>query len=506
MTAHELGEKLKNVRQEKKLSVEQVSRVLSLRPALVHDLERGYYRNIGASLYVKNYLRKYAKFLGISHEEIEADLHQLKMELDPKSQGFYETSKVKHEAEEKKRSNHFKYYLIFVVLVIAIFAYLYQTGVIPSPFKGISVDSKEEVYLPNERLPSLELEHNLQRNKIVAHKDVSFEDLLIDSMAQHTVTMLDERHQEGFIGYKNDQDIFSDQDAIHLVTLDREDEIVSHSSEPLKKNSSYITSNQSDVLGTSLRYYAPLLSSTMLPTINLGSTPVSLRFNAVKSHWHYWYKTPEDIRLGLKDPEMFHDLFMNKTKKLISLYDRESGFYPFIEEAVLIFTLKNKQKLLQEITSQITSMEPLVEPVTSNHSLIEIDGNLVTKRHNEDLQSEEFQAEEFHKLWLQKTSLEQEIQKYLAFKREKALFAIVAGDITTLEIQDHQGRVITNRVMKRGDEYQMEGQGSYDVYLGNPAVIDKITVNGTMIPEYYYKPLTEEAVSIRFSLNSEQYR
>lgn len=501
MTAHELGEKLKAARQEKKLSVEQVSRVLSLRPALVDDLERGYYRNIGASLYVKNYLRKYAKFLGISHEEIEADLHLLNMEIDPKSQGFYETSKVKHEAEEKKRSNHFKYYLIFVVLVIAIFAYLYQTGVIPSPFKGITSDSKEEVYLPNERLPSLELEHNLQRNKIADYKEVSFEEMLIDSMAQHQVTMLDELHQEGFSGYKEDHGVLNGQESLHLVTLDREDEVISHSSELLKKNSSYLTSNPSEVLGTSLRHYAPLLSSRVLPTINLGSMPISAKFSAAQSHWHYWYETPEDIRLGVTTPEMFQALFIAKTKKWISLYDRESGFYPFIEDAIVGFRLKGREKQLQDVLAQIASIKVLeVDSLTNDH-LEEMKGNIVSQKIEV-----QYQPELEQNLWSQKIALEKEIQQYLAVKREKALFKVVAEDITTLEIQDHQGRIITNRVMKRGDEYQMEGQGSYDVYLGNPAVIDKITVNGMMIPEYYYKPLTEEAVSIRFSLNSEQYR
>ncbi|MHC5225610.1 RodZ domain-containing protein [Ignatzschineria sp. LJL83] len=501
MTAQELGEKLKAARQDKDLSIEQVSRVLSLRPALVNDLEKGCYRNIGASLYVKNYLRKYAKFLGISHEEIEMDLHQLNMGLDAKSQGFYETSKVKHEAEEKKRSNHFKYYLMFVVLVIVVFAYLYQTGVIPSPFKGISVDSKEEVYLPNERLPSLELEHNLQRNKIADRKDVSFEELLIDSMAQHQETMLDELHQTAFVEYDNDDHALNTEENIHLVTLDREDEVISHSSELLKKNSRYLTSNQSDVLGTSLRYYAPLLSSRTLPTINIGSMPISAKLSTVKSHFHYWYKTPSDIHLGVKTPELFQDLFSAKTKNLLSIYDRESGFYPFIENAVLGFQLKSREKQLQDITAQIASIEILKESSLTDDFSEAIVENTVSTESKEMLNSELQQY-----LILQKATLEQEIQQYLALKREKALLKIVAEDITTLEIQDHQGRIITNRVMKRGDEYQMEGQGSYDVYLGNPAVIDKITVNGTMIPEYYYKPLTEEAVSIRFSLNSEQYR
>ena len=83
MSAQSLGEKLKSAREERGLSVEQVSRVLSLRPSLVMEMESGDYREIGALLYARNYLRKYAKFLDMENAQFEADLEEISVKSDP---------------------------------------------------------------------------------------------------------------------------------------------------------------------------------------------------------------------------------------------------------------------------------------------------------------------------------------------------------------------------------------------------------------------------------------
>ncbi len=495
MDAQELGTKLKAARLEKKLSVEQVSRVLSLRPSLVTALESGNYREIGALLYVKNYLRKYAKFLGIPHEELESDLELLTVAVDPKSQGFYETSKVKHEAEEKKRSNHFKWYLIFVVIVIGIFAYLYQSGLIPSPFKERSTfEGKEEVSLPNERLPSLELEYNMRGNEMTDQGDISFEDLLIDSAKQQQTSMAGELHlDESIVLVEEDQALSAMNEDLHLVMLNKENELmIDAKSPPEIENSRYQASGKFEVLGTALRYYAPLLSATALPLIDLGSSSVQGRFSAPQKHINYLYEMPNQVRLGLEVPPMVSQKMNHRMQEVVSLYDRESGFYPFINRVLISFRLEGQLQALSQLMTRVEETQQLLASDTEEAPLP------LKVREDETLLLE--------KMLEQEASLQEKIVFNRDLLQQKALFKITAEDITTLDVKDPKGRIITNRVMKKGDEYQLEGQGIYDVYLGNPAVIDKITVNGKIIPEYYYRPLTEEAVSIRFSLNSEQYR
>lgn len=494
MNAQELGAQLQAARLEKQLSVEQVSRVLSLRPSLVSALECGNYREIGALLYAKNYLRKYAAFLGISGQAFEAILEQLQDAHDPKSQGYYESSKVKLEKAEKTRSNHIKYYFIFVLVVIAALAYLYQSGVIPSPFKErLSIDSKENVSLPNERLPSLELEYNLRGHDTVNSEDLTFEERLIDSLKEQQDTMANEYHIAGTTSLAEDAFGGLDDDQ-HIVMLNKENEFIAQSDVP--KNSTVRTkarvgSGNFQVLGTALRYYAPLLSPHSLPLIDLGTKTSSGYFVAPTEHINYLYDSANTVWLGVDTPAIVESELLKRARHYTSIYDRESGFYPYVSRIVNEFRLNGKLRQFAALEQEIKGKREQLLAMESEETLSAPNLNA-------------FNAE-FVKMSTHLETLTEEIAAAQKTLDKRVVVRIEAADITTLDIQDQKGRVITNRVMSSGDAYQLEGLGLYDVYLGNPAVIDKITVNGKAIPEYYYRPLTEEAVSIRFSLNSEQY-
>ncbi len=491
MSEQTLGEKLKAAREERNLSIEQVSRVLSLRPSLVAEMESGEYREIGALLYARNYLRKYAKFLDMENDEFEADLEAISVKSDPKSQGFYNTSKVKLEVEEKKRSNNFKYYLIFVVILLAVFAYLYQSGVIPSPFKeGLSIEGDDAVSLPNERLPSLELEYNISGNNVTGIEDVSFEDLLIDSVKSQQVSMVDEYHGDQSIVQLRSES-YKEEDASHVVILNRENELIADngfiSSEGKKKEGS----GNFHSLGKALRNYAPLLSEGSLPLIDLGSKEVSGRFIAPKDHIYYIYSQPQTFRFGVEIAPFLDSKLLTLHNQNVSLYDRESGFYPFIYRLVDDFKLKNRALEIELVEEQKAQLEGALLTLETSEK---VDEKIVAET-----------AENLARLLQKEAQLLNDIDALQRDVKATATVKIKVNDITTLGIKDVKGRVLANKVMRSGDEYLLEGQGLYDVYLGNPAVVAKITVNEKAIPEYYYKPLTEEAVSIRFSLNSDQY-
>ena len=501
MNAYELGAKLKAIRLEKDLSVEAVSRVLSLRPSLVLELENGNYREIGALLYAKNYLRKYAKFLDVQDPEFEAALETMVQQSDPKSQGFYETGKVKLEAEEQKRSNNFKYYLIFVVLVLGVCAYLYKTGVIPSPFKESATSGgKEAVFLPNERLPSLELEYGVMGKNITSIEDVSFEDLLIDAVKEQQTMIINDYHGDESIVQLQSEAYGEDEDLTHLVVLNRESEISYPEILDLKSESSSTLSRSQAVelgsrrvhaLGEALRNYAPLLSEKALPLIDLGSKIAVKKYIAPQAHMYYLYDSPSRVRFGVKTPLGLKQKLSELHRYTTSIYDRESGFYPFVAQTVIGFRLTGMKLKVNNMEAKIKSL---------NESLI-------TFKEDEHKHQKEIAeiTQSLTVLAANKESLESKIADATEHLALKSMVIVTTDDITTLDIQDVKGRVLANKVMKSGESYQLEGSGIYDVYLGNPAVVDKIMVNGKVIPEYYYKPLTEEAVSIRFSLNAEQY-
>ncbi len=496
MTAEALGAQLRDARIEKEMSVEQVSRVLSIRPSLVTALEQGNYREIGALLYAKNYLRKYAKLLNLPQETFEQSLEALQESTDPRSQGFYETSKVKYEAEEKKRSNNFKYYLIFVLVLIALFAYFYQAGVIPSPFKGGSAASKDAVNLPNERLPSLELEYSL-RDSSAMNEDITFEELLSESLREQQAALVSEYHEgEALASGESDQNGYEEAES-HFVTLNKESEVLGDNFSNLAvgdvEKKKY--SGRFDVLGAALRNYSPLLSASSLPLIDLGTKVVSGRFTAPQSHIQYFYGIPGQTRLGLELPKSLLDHQNDRFKQYVSIYDRESGFYPFIVEIIDNAVVKSQQQKLELLQGALAQKNEALVFLQESESLSQQDQRKIPMLQDEiSILEENYQALQTHI-----TVLQGELA-------QKDLIKIRTSDITTLDIQDTQGRTLASRVMRNGDEYQLDAKGIYDIYLGNPAVIDKITVNGKAIPEYYYRPLTEEAVSIRFSLNSELYR
>lgn len=486
MNAQELGAKLREIRLEKGLSIEQVSRVLSLRPALVEAMESGDYREIGALLYAKNYLKKYLQFLGIDDPHFSASIEGLTDGLDPKSQGFYETSKVKLEVEEKKRSNNFKYYLLFVLLLLAIFAYLYQSGMIPSPFKEkLSTEGQGAVSLPNERLPSLELEYSLKEKELTSYDEMSFEEILLDATQQQQDLMVNEVHGTESLLHLESEAFADDPEKAHLVMLNLQSEL---SSEPELlafpyQKGEYQRSGNYTVLGKALRNYAPLLTDNRLPLIDLGSKREAMQFIASKNHIDYLYQQPNTLRLGLLVPTIFEEQLAALEASKLSLYDRESGYYPFINRVVT-------QRMLQKLETEYQTLKATEEHLNTLADAADADENLYATLEANRLAQEE---------------MESAITALTALLEQKAVVTIVAQDITTVEIEDAKGRQIANKVLKRGDQYQLEGQGILDIYLGNPAVIDRIMVNGAPIPEYHYKPLTEEAVSVRFSLNSGQY-
>lgn len=60
-----LGEKLSNLRNERRISLKEVSRATRIQAKYLEYLELGEYSNLPADVYVKGFLRVYAQFLGV---------------------------------------------------------------------------------------------------------------------------------------------------------------------------------------------------------------------------------------------------------------------------------------------------------------------------------------------------------------------------------------------------------------------------------------------------------
>ena len=312
--------------------------------------------------------------------------------------------------------------------------------------------------------------------------------------------MINDYHGDESVVQRQAEEYGENQDMMNLVVLNRESEIHYPSEVDLKiddlsaqTQSESVTagSGKLHALGDALRNYAPFLSAQARPFVDLGSKDGAKLYVAPHRHLYYAYDRPDSIRFGVEIPASLKLKLSELHRYTTSIYDRESGFHPFIAHSVLRFRLAGMQ--LKE--SRLIENEK------------ELNETLITLKKDESLPQKEIAqiVQSLTVLADQKRALSTQIAALKDNLTRKSTVVIAADDITTLDIQDVRGRVLANKVMKTGEIYQLEGSGIYDVYLGNPAVVDKIMVNGKVIPEYYYKPLTEEAVSIRFSLNAEQY-
>lgn len=68
--ASSIGEELKRKREEKKLSLREVSRAVSIQPKYLQAIEEDRYDALPARVYAVNFLKSYARFLGLDEESM----------------------------------------------------------------------------------------------------------------------------------------------------------------------------------------------------------------------------------------------------------------------------------------------------------------------------------------------------------------------------------------------------------------------------------------------------
>jgi cytoskeletal protein RodZ len=125
-----LGEKLRKLRSEKRIALNEVSRITKIQAAYLEYLEEGMYEKLPADVYVKGFLRSYADFLGIN-EQILIKLYEKEkgirknVEENKFPQGKKSVSKPINISAFVVTPQKLAVYLI-ALLIIAGVAYLYS--------------------------------------------------------------------------------------------------------------------------------------------------------------------------------------------------------------------------------------------------------------------------------------------------------------------------------------------------------------------------------------------
>ncbi|MBW7469609.1 RodZ domain-containing protein [Marinobacter sp. F4218] len=127
-----VGQQLQRAREQRGLSADDVAKAQHLRPAVIQAIEAGDYKKIDSELFLKGYVRAYAKQVGLEASDVIADLDR---ELEPmrqeREQEFEANPLVDIERRRRRKRRVAKLALLLCVAGLA--GYLVFAFVLPQP-------------------------------------------------------------------------------------------------------------------------------------------------------------------------------------------------------------------------------------------------------------------------------------------------------------------------------------------------------------------------------------
>ena len=152
-----VGQQLRRAREQKGLSVSAVADAQHLRPAVIHAIEDGNYRQIDSELFLKGYVRTYARQVDLNPDAVIASLDK---ELEPLRQEKAQAEELNPlvDIERRRRQKRRMAKLLFFLLVIAIavfigLRFLDNTALTQAPEESDSSEPASEVADPAESVP-----------------------------------------------------------------------------------------------------------------------------------------------------------------------------------------------------------------------------------------------------------------------------------------------------------------------------------------------------------------
>lgn len=137
-----LGQRLHQIRQQRKQSLEEIAAVLKIKPTFLAAIERGEYNKLPSPAYAQGFVLNYASYLGLSKAEIRA---LFKREFDEKkAMKVLPDSMIKTKEFPLERMRMQQSVLLVIFLLVVILGYLffqYRAAFLPP---SISITSPTE--------------------------------------------------------------------------------------------------------------------------------------------------------------------------------------------------------------------------------------------------------------------------------------------------------------------------------------------------------------------------
>ena len=131
------GERLADARREQQVSIDEIAKELHLDEHKVRALERNEFDVLGAPVFAKGYLRKYAQLVGVRIEDVLADYHHL-------TRSAVVPPVITSRPRPRHELSPGPWIAVIVVIIIAVTAYWWFTRSAPEPVNGEPASSEVE--------------------------------------------------------------------------------------------------------------------------------------------------------------------------------------------------------------------------------------------------------------------------------------------------------------------------------------------------------------------------
>ncbi|MFE8069622.1 DUF4115 domain-containing protein [Marinobacteraceae bacterium S3BR75-40.1] len=152
------GQRLREAREAKGWDVITVADQLHLRPSVVDAIESGDYRQVPGELFLKGYVRTYARLLELNAdsllESLEAELEPFRQEQQEEQKKVSPIEDIQQRKQRRRRVATLIVFALFLVVLGFLYYRMEQTGIappIPEP-SGTSAEESQQA-APPEAVP-----------------------------------------------------------------------------------------------------------------------------------------------------------------------------------------------------------------------------------------------------------------------------------------------------------------------------------------------------------------
>jgi cytoskeleton protein RodZ len=146
-----LGQKLKNAREAKNITIDTIAKQLRLSQQRIIEIEADDYSNVTSPIFVLGYLRGYARLLDIADEEINQELNKINLNVKSASADCSIITFTSQQNINPKVRRYLRWFNIGIVILVLVLVLIWWNGrKIPSNIETVSDDNMiQQVIIPD---------------------------------------------------------------------------------------------------------------------------------------------------------------------------------------------------------------------------------------------------------------------------------------------------------------------------------------------------------------------